>query len=289
MPNVIRIIKQKEPDKKRVVIYAFLTMVGSGRIADTAYTVSLLDSLQKFLQDVLSGGVSGSLGSTPSSGTTTTGILGTTTALGGSLGGSSSTGAESVSGDGTSWKLVDTYFDFVKARPQFARMIADCEIGRIDIILCRSLSEFAKTPLEAVNYIRKLGNLSIRLLFEAERIDTIDARSELLATILSMFPQHASSSSYGSLYGFQSGGPLSSYQGAALRLRPILQPLYGFRKNPVSCNYEIEPYEADVVRLIFNLYEHGLSVAQISDELLRRDILPPHFNRIGISAMKDTF
>ncbi len=37
MPNVIRIIKQKEPDKKRVVIYAFLTMVGSGRIADTAY------------------------------------------------------------------------------------------------------------------------------------------------------------------------------------------------------------------------------------------------------------
>ena len=142
---------------------------------------------------------------------------------------------------------------------------------------------------ELFDAVQKLGNLGIRLLFEAERIDTIDARSELLATILSMFPQHASSSSYGSLYGFQSGGPLSSYQGAALRLRPILQPLYGFRKNPVSCNYEIEPYEADVVRLIFNLYEHGLSVAQISDELLRRDILPPHFNRIGTSAMKDTF
>lgn len=72
-----------------------------------------------------------------------------------------------------------------KKREQFKKMIADCEKGKIDLVITKSISRFARNTQDCLAYSRKLKNLGIGIIFEKENINTLDSTGELLFTILS--------------------------------------------------------------------------------------------------------
>ena len=100
------------------------------------------------------------------------------------------------------WTLVDVYADegisgtSTKNRTEFNRMIQDCEEQKIDYILTKSISRFARNTLDCISVIRKLKNMrpAVGVFFEKENIDTLDSKSELFLTILSSMAQEESRS-----------------------------------------------------------------------------------------------
>lgn len=81
-----------------------------------------------------------------------------------------------------------------KKRDDFNRMIADCRAGKIDLIITKSISRFARNTLDCLNYVRELKDLEIGIVFEKENINTLDAKGEVLLTILSSLAQDESRS-----------------------------------------------------------------------------------------------
>ena len=81
-----------------------------------------------------------------------------------------------------------------KKRKNFNRMIDDCEAGKIDRIIVKTISRFARNTLDCLNYVRRLKELGIGVTFEKEAIDTLDAKGEVLLTILSSLAQDESRS-----------------------------------------------------------------------------------------------
>lgn len=81
-----------------------------------------------------------------------------------------------------------------KKRDEFKRMIADCRAGKIDRIITKSISRFARNTLDCLNYVRELKELGIGIIFEKENINTLDAKGEVLLTILSSLAQDESRS-----------------------------------------------------------------------------------------------
>lgn len=73
-------------------------------------------------------------------------------------------------------------------------MIADCRAGKIDMIITKSISRFARNTLDCLNYVRELKELGIGIIFEKENINTLDAKGEVLLTILSSLAQDESRS-----------------------------------------------------------------------------------------------
>ena len=74
-------------------------------------------------------------------------------------------------------------------------MIADCRAGKIDMIITKSISRFARNTLDCLNYVRELKDLGIGIIFEKENINILDAKGEVLLTILSSLAQDESRSS----------------------------------------------------------------------------------------------
>lgn len=81
-----------------------------------------------------------------------------------------------------------------KKRDEFKRMIADCRAGKIDMVITKSISRFARNTLDCLNYVRELKELGIGIIFEKENINTLDAKGEVLLTILSSLAQDESRS-----------------------------------------------------------------------------------------------
>ena len=100
------------------------------------------------------------------------------------------------------WEFSGVYADegisgtSIKNRTEFLRMIEDCKAGKIDMIITKSISRFARNTLDCLNYVRMLKSLTspVGIYFEREGIDTLDAKSELLLTILSSLAQDESRS-----------------------------------------------------------------------------------------------
>ena len=96
------------------------------------------------------------------------------------------------------YTLVDVYADEgisgtdALKRSEFMRMIADCEAGRIDMVIVKSVSRFARNTQDCLFYSRKLKALNIPVIFETENINTLDNTGELLFTILSSLAQDES-------------------------------------------------------------------------------------------------
>ena len=164
------------------------------------------------------------------------------------------------------WELVDIYSDEgisgtrVEKRPEFQRMIRDCEAGKIDYIITKSISRFARNTLECLQHIRYLQSLGVQLLFEKENIDTGTAFSEMLLTILAAFAQEESRSlsenaKWGIRKRFEAGIPKRTY-------------IFGYTYDKQG-NYVIVPEQAETVRYIFDLYETGrYSMHQIAQKLM---------------------
>ena len=172
------------------------------------------------------------------------------------------------------WTMAGIYADRgisgtqAERRPQFLQMVRDCEDGKIDAIICKSVSRFSRNTLDAVNYMRHLRDLGIRLIFEKEGIDTDNEYSEMLLTVLAAFAQeeshsHSENVKWGKRKRLQKG-------------HALLIPVYGYQKNEEDETYEIVPEEAEAVRLIFDLYEHGTSVPEITRTLKEKGYPMPN-------------
>ena len=98
------------------------------------------------------------------------------------------------------WTLVDIYADegitgtSTKKREEFKRMIRHCRQKKIDLILTKSISRFARNTVDCLNYIRSLKAMGIGVYFEKENINTLSSDSELIITVMGAFAQSESES-----------------------------------------------------------------------------------------------
>ncbi len=152
-----------------------------------------------------------------------------------------------------------------KKRPEFLKMIRLCRQGKIDVILTKSLSRFARNTVDSLNYIRELRLLGIAVISEKENINTLTAESEMLITIMSCFAQAESESisknvAWGIRQSFKNGNVPMQYA-----------RLLGYKKGENDLP-EIIPDEAEIVREIFRRYLEGASMEQIADSLNGRGL-----------------
>ena len=99
-----------------------------------------------------------------------------------------------------SWEFAGIYADDgisgtnTKKRDEFNRLIDDCMAGKIDLVVTKSISRFARNTLDCLNYIRQLKDKNIAVFFEKEGINTLDAKGEVLLTIMASLAQQESQS-----------------------------------------------------------------------------------------------
>jgi DNA invertase Pin-like site-specific DNA recombinase len=172
------------------------------------------------------------------------------------------------------WEYAGVYTDEgitgtkASKRPGFQKMIKDAENGKIDRILTKSISRFARNTLDCIGYVRHLKDIGTTILFEKENIDTGSAYSEMLLTVLAAFAQEESRSISANI----TWGVRKRFEEGQERWAHV----FGYRKNfDTGETYIIVEEEAKVVRMIFDLYEKGLSTSKIGKELQKRGILTP--------------
>ena len=164
------------------------------------------------------------------------------------------------------WELAGIFADEgisgtqTKRRTEFNKMIRLCKKRKIDLVLCKSISRFARNTVDTLEYVRQLKDLGIGVVFEKENINTLTMTSEFMIALYGSFAQAESESisknvSWGVEKAFRDG-----------RVRYNLNSLYGYRKGEDG-KPEIIPEEAEVVRLIYRLYLDGLTLRQISKHL----------------------
>ena len=129
-------------------------------------------------------------------------------------------------------------------------MLADCEAGKIDIVLTKSISRFARNTVDLLETVRHLRELGISVRFEKEHIDSLTEDGELMLTLLASFAQEESRSisenvKWGTRKRFEQGIPNGKFQ------------IYGYRWD--GDHLVIEPEEAKIVRLIYDNFLKGLS------------------------------
>ncbi len=121
------------------------------------------------------------------------------------------------------WEYVGVYADNgitgtkAEAREEFNRMIADCEAGKIDIVLTKSISRFARNTVDLLNTVRRLKELGVSVQFEKERIDSLTEDGELMLTLLASFAQEEIRSlsdnvKWGTRKRFEKGIPNGRFQ-----------------------------------------------------------------------------
>lgn len=170
------------------------------------------------------------------------------------------------------WRLIDIYLDFHSGlddnRPELQRLINDCKDGIIDTILTKSVSRFGRNTAETISLLRELKAIGVRIIFENEEIDTSKYESEFLITLIEAYAQEESyNRSENILWGLEKGmkdGTSQLYN----------RKCFGYQKNE-NGDLEICPEEAEIVRLIFDLYLQGSSILSIIKELEGKEILTP--------------
>ena len=164
------------------------------------------------------------------------------------------------------WELAGIFADkglsgtSMKKRDDFKRMIAACKRGRIDTILTKSLSRFARNTVDCLDTIRMLRARGIGVIFEKENINTLTESSEFLITLFSGFAQAESESLSENIIR----GKMMSMQAGHVPFQ--YKKLLGYRKG-ADGRPEIDPEEAKTVRRIYRRYLDGCSLAQIQHEL----------------------
>lgn len=149
-------------------------------------------------------------------------------------------------------------------RDQFQRMLQDCRLGKIDLILTKSVTRFARNTVDSIKVIRELKKLGVEIYFEKERVSTLSEKSEQLLTILSSIAQAESenistNSRWSIRYRFQNGTFI------------IGSPAYGYEKDEKG-ELMIQPQEAKIIRKIFDEYLGGKGSYAIARQLRRESI-----------------
>ncbi len=172
------------------------------------------------------------------------------------------------------WEYVKVYTDegisatSTKKRDGFNDMVNDALAGKIDLIITKSVSRFARNTVDTLTTVRKLKEKGVEVYFEKENIYTLDSKGELLITIMSSLAQEESRSisenvTWGQRKRFADGKVSLPYK-----------RFLGYKKGPDGLPVIVEE-EAEIVRLIYRLFLYGKSPSFIASMLTDEGILTP--------------
>lgn len=168
------------------------------------------------------------------------------------------------------WQFAGIYADEAKSgtklqkRDDFSRMMKDCVEGKIDMIITKSLTRFARNTVDSIQALRRLKEFGVSVYFEKEHIDSLSEKSELMLTILSSLAQGESESistnnKWAAIKRFQDGTFI------------LGTPAYGYTKDG-NGELTILEEEAAVVRQIFREYLNGKGTYAIAKDLSEQGI-----------------
>jgi len=172
------------------------------------------------------------------------------------------------------WQFVNVYTDEgisglnTRKREGFNEMISDALAGKIDLIVTKSVSRFARNTVDSLSTIRKLKEHGTEVYFEKEQIWTFDSKGELLLTIMSSLAQEESRSisenvTWGRRKQFSNGKYSVAYS-----------QFLGYRRGSDGL-MEIVPDEAEVVKRIYHMFLDGSSPSRIAKTLTKEGVPTP--------------
>lgn len=174
--------------------------------------------------------------------------------------------------DNAEWNFAGIYADegitgmAADKRESFQRLLKDCRAGKIDRILVKSISRFARNSADTISVTRELKQLGVSIYFEKEGIDTADMGSEMLLSMLGAVAQEESVSISRNLqWGIRKRMQKGEYVTASVPFG------YSYIDRTLVPNEK----EAAVVRDIFQYYISGMGMQEIVNELMRNGIQPP--------------
>lgn len=181
------------------------------------------------------------------------------------------------------WEYAGVYADegitgtIASKRPEFLQLLADCDEGKIDIILTKSISRFARNTVDLLKTVRHLKEIGVEVRFEKEHIHTLSIDGELMLTILASFAQEESRSisdncKWRIKKGFEQGNPRSR------------NPVYGYQWE--GDELIPDPVEAPIVNRIFRDFLTGKSRLEIRKELSAEGIKTRKGNSWGNASIK---
>ena len=169
------------------------------------------------------------------------------------------------------WTMVDVFADEGKTgtsackRKDFLRMIRQCRQGKIDMILAKSVSRFARNTVDTLNYTRELRSLGIPVIFEEQNINSIHPESEFLITIHGAFAQSESEDTSSRVrWGIQQSMRTGK---ANIQFKTLL----GYKKGSDG-EMVIVPEQAETVKLIYEMYLSGKTLRSIKESLEARGL-----------------
>ena len=169
------------------------------------------------------------------------------------------------------WTMVDVFADEGKTgtsackRKDFLRMIRQCRQGKIDMILAKSVSRFARNTVDTLSYTRELRSMGIPVIFEEQNINSIHPESEFLITIHGAFAQSESEDTSSRVrWGIQQSMRTGK---ANIQFKTLL----GYKKGPDG-EMVIEPEQAETVKLIYEMYLSGKTLRSIKESLEARGL-----------------
>ena len=172
------------------------------------------------------------------------------------------------------WEFVAVYTDEgitgtnTKHREGFKRMVADALDGKIDLIVTKSVSRFARNTVDSLTTVRQLKEKGVEIYFEKENIWTLDSKGELLITIMSSLAQEESRSisencTWGQRKRFADG-----------KVTVPFKHFLGYDRGPDG-NLVLNPEEAVIVRRIYSMFLQGMSPYGIAARLTSDGIKSP--------------
>ena len=170
------------------------------------------------------------------------------------------------------WQYAGVYADYgitgtrTAKREQFQKMLSDCEAGKIDIILTKSISRFARNTVDLLETVRHLKSIGVEVRFEKEKIHSFSEDGELMLSLLASFAQEESRSisencKWGIRKRFQSG-----------EIGVANKRILGYRYDEEQKKYLIVLEEAESVRWMFQMYLDGVTLRDIADRMNRAGI-----------------
>ena len=170
------------------------------------------------------------------------------------------------------WEFAGLYYDEgitgtkKDKRPELLRLIDDCKAGKVDFVITKSISRFSRNTTDCLELVRKLLALHIPIYFEKEAINTLDAKGEVLITIMASLAQQESQSmsqniKLGLQYRYQQG-----------KVQVNHNRFLGYTKDNDG-HLIIDPEQAEIVKRIYREYLEGSSMDKIADGLMADGIL----------------
>ena len=161
-------------------------------------------------------------------------------------------------------------------RPEFQRMLSDCRAGKIDLVITKSISRFARNTVTLLETVRELKSLGIDVFFEEPNIHTLSAAGEMMLTILASVAQEESRTVSENMkwrvrMNFEAGQPWGTN-------------VLGYRC--INGRFVKHPEEAGIVQKIFALYESGFSYRMIAETLNKEGLRTRFGNRFDHNAVK---